>query len=209
MKNIIFLLLGAAGGSAITYFVMDSKLKTKYEELYEKDIQSSKEFYEHKVAELNERLKDIAEKNVAEKGSNVIEYAKEHETYIPEEDEEDDDSDYYEEVYNDIAETYSGRSAEEPYVISPDEYGENHDYEQIELVYYSDGVLADDENDRIRNPEELIGENTLDSFGEYEDDAVYVRNEKFRCEYAILRDYRPYSEILAMMPDNRRIRNMD
>lgn len=204
MKNFIFLLLGAAGGSAITYFVMDKKLSTKYEELYEKDIQSSKEFYERKVEELNEKLKDIANRNSESKGSNVLEYAKEHETSIKEVE------DFTDESYNDyvdFVENYSGRSAEVPYIISPDEYGESQEYEQIELTYYSDGVLADDENDRIWNVEEVIGENALDSFGEYEEDAVYVRNEKFMCEYAILRDYRPYSEVLAMMPENRRSLN--
>ena len=35
-------------------------------------------------------------------------------------------------------------------VISPDEFGDNSDYDKIELSYYDDGFLTDD-NDEIIN----------------------------------------------------------
>lgn len=36
---------------------------------------------------------------------------------------------------------------EKTYVISPEEFGEFDDYEQISLTYYADHILADDMDD--------------------------------------------------------------
>lgn len=45
----------------------------------------------------------------------------------------------------------------EPYVISPDDYGENDNYTQISLVYYAgDGVLADDEDEVVEDIEDIL-----------------------------------------------------
>lgn len=88
--------------------------------------------------------------------------------------------------------------AEGPYVISPDEFGEK-DYNMVTLTYYNDRVLADRFEERIENPEELVGDEALGSFGEYEDDAVYVRNDALKTDYEILLDMRDYSEVAVEM----------
>lgn len=85
----------------------------------------------------------------------------------------------------------------EPYVIPPEEYGEYMDYEQIELTYFNDGVLADDCNVRVSDIAGTVGEFFADHFGEYEDDSVYVRNDERRCEYEILADERNYADVVA------------
>ena len=70
----------------------------------------------------------------------------------------------------------------EPYVISPDDYGENDNYTQISLVYYAgDGVLADDEDEVVEDIEDTVGEDFAEHFGEYEDDSVFIRNDRLRC----------------------------
>ena len=77
---------------------------------------------------------------------------------------------------------------DKPYVIEPEIFGEDPDYETISLTYYADGVLTD-ENNCIIDPgeiESLIGEESLDHFGEYEDDSVFVRNEERKTDYEIL-----------------------
>ena len=53
---------------------------------------------------------------------------------------------------------------------------EHDDYDTISLTYYSDNVLADEDNEIIEDVEGVVGEDSLNHFGEYEDDAVYVRN---------------------------------
>ena len=86
----------------------------------------------------------------------------------------------------------------DPYVISPDEYGEYMDYEQISLTYFSDGVLADEDTlDVIDDIAGTVGDDFSDHFGEYEDDSVHIRNDVTRCEYEILAALRSYSDALS------------
>lgn len=85
-----------------------------------------------------------------------------------------------------------------PYVISPDEFGEFADYDTISLTYYVDGVLTDEMEEIIEDIDELVGLHSLNHFGEYEDDAVFVRNDERRCDYEILLDQRNYSDVVKM-----------
>lgn len=85
-----------------------------------------------------------------------------------------------------------------PYVISPDEFGEK-DYKMETLTYYNDRVLADRWDEPIENPEELLGDEALGSFGEYEDDAVYVRNDALKIDYEILLDTRNHADVVEEM----------
>ena len=89
---------------------------------------------------------------------------------------------------------------EKPYVISPDEFGELGDYDTISLTYFSDGVLTDENDEPLDNPDELVGLESLTHFGEYEEDSVFVRNDAKKCDYEILFDLRSYTEFLDTMP---------
>jgi hypothetical protein len=85
----------------------------------------------------------------------------------------------------------------EPYVIMPDQFSEYADYDTISLTYYADGVLADDMDDVIEDIDEVVGEDSLNHFGEFEDDSVYVRNDERKCDYEILRDNRNYADVVG------------
>ena len=87
-----------------------------------------------------------------------------------------------------------------PYVISPDEFGELDDYNRISLTYYSDGTLEDEERDIVSDVDDLIGEESLTHFGEYEDDSVFVRNEYLKTDFEILKDYRSYESANSIGP---------
>ena len=105
-----------------------------------------------------------------------------------------------------IVETKIGEAKKGPYVISPDEFGEDQEYEQISLIYYADNTLADDE-DMVMDEEEIertVGMDSLTRFGEYEPDSVFVRNDELKTEYEILLDQRPYFEVLKEKPHLRR-----
>lgn len=85
-----------------------------------------------------------------------------------------------------------------PYIISPEEFGESGNYTQISLTYYSDGVLADDEDEIIEDIDDTVGEDFADHFGDYEDDSVFVRNDRLRCDYEILKDNRSYHDVAGI-----------
>ncbi len=88
----------------------------------------------------------------------------------------------------------SYEEVERPYIISPDEYGELDDYNQISLTYYKrDGVLADENDYEIDDVEGTIGKDSLNHFGEYEEDSVFVRNDRRKTDYEILLDLGTWS----------------
>lgn len=79
----------------------------------------------------------------------------------------------------------------EPYVISPDEYMSS-EYEAKSLIYYADKVLADDDDNIIPNPMTLIGRDALTSFGRYENDSVYVRDDNLKVDYEVILSQKPF-----------------
>ena len=117
-------------------------------------------------------------------------------------DEEEESTDISDDVYKEILEKsrytkYEEKEEDEmngPYVIPPDEFGDEDDYDTISLIYYADKILADEFGNIIddNEVEECIGSESLDHFGEYEDDSVFVRNDHLKCYYEILLDTRAY-----------------
>ena len=83
---------------------------------------------------------------------------------------------------------------EQPEVIDPNEFGEYADYEQETLYYYTDDVLADDMDNVVDDLEDIVGSYALTTFGQFENDAVHVRNDRKRCYYEILRQEYAYCE---------------
>lgn len=81
-----------------------------------------------------------------------------------------------------------------PYVIPPEEFADS-DFSMETLHYYSDGILADDEMNEIKNVKETIGDDALKSFGKYEGDVVYVRDEINRIDYEILLEEGSFASI--------------
>ena len=79
--------------------------------------------------------------------------------------------------------------AKEPsiYVIEPIECGEDG-YDVDSLHYYQNGVVTDEQNNVLSDEdiENTIGKDSLEHFGEFEDDSVYVRNDNLKKDYEIL-----------------------
>lgn len=85
-------------------------------------------------------------------------------------------------------------------MIPPTEFDMLDDYDVIELTYFSDGVLVDDDGQVITNIDAVVGEESLKHFGEYEDDCVHVRNDRLKCDYEIIKDLETYADYLERNP---------
>lgn len=178
--------VGAAIGSVVTWKLV----KTKYEQIANEEIESVKKVYSYKMmAEEQVKKPEVKVQNVVELEPKVnqdrIDYSK---LTV--------DLGYT----NDIKE--GGKDVRErPYVIAPEEFGEIDDYETISLTYYADKVLTDDMDNKIEDVEGLVGEDSLTHFGEYEDDSVFVRNDRYKSDYEILLDIRNYSDVKKSNPE--------
>lgn len=178
-------IIGAGIGVAGTY----SYFKDKYEKLAEKDFNSRRVFDEDKKDESEEPVAEkTADSRTVDKPS-IAEYAArlQKEAYVN---------------YSDMQDKKQKQEigVDKPYVIQPSDFGEFDDYEKISLTYTADGVLLDDMNEIVDDIEETVGEDSLEHFGEYEDDSVYVRNDAKKCDYEILLDQRNYQEIFETQP---------
>ena len=186
VTGLFIFVLGAAVGSAVTW----QYTKKFYEQRAQEEIDSVKETYGKKVVPAQVEA-DTAEKEAAtvvdgvDDKPDILHYAEilKNEKYTT-----DDESP--------IAES-------KPYVISPDEFGEFEEYDRISLTYYADQVLADENDDKIKDVDEVIGVESLTHFGEFEDDSVFVRNDRLKCDYEILMDSRTYSEVLKQKPHQK------
>lgn len=204
--NVLVFAVGAAIGSAVTYFTM----KPKYERMIQEEVNAFKKDFVECMVDIQTATEEETEDDEEdERPSEVtrtshINWA-ELEDLNEEEDFEPDEEDLAE--YAEIVKQYNNEEggakavAKNPYVISPYDFGELDGYKQISLTYYADDILEDDDGEIVRDADELIGVGSLNTFGEYEDDSVFVRNERLQVDFEILRDYRTYEEATGNSPD--------
>ena len=192
-KGMVFLafIVGAGIGSVCTWQL----LKRKYELIAQEEIDSVKAAYATRETG----------KSLVEGFCNGLKVAEDR----TQKDEGDVDFKKYASIIQKEGYTDYSRSVEEkkgeafvekPYVISPEEFGEFEEYEKISLTYYADEVLADENDEEVDDVDEIVGDESLNHFGEYEDDSVFVRNDRLKCDYEILLDQRNYSDVAKTRP---------
>ena len=97
--------------------------------------------------------------------------------------------------YRDLTNQYkSARPKKDIYPITPDEFGDE-DYDQVTYYYYNDGIVANEDGERVIDLEEKIGDG-LDHIGEYEADSAYMRNDNLETDYEILSIDEKYTDFL-------------
>lgn len=185
------------GGVFIGGFLTWDFFKTKYEKIADEEIASVKETFEHreprpdKNYKVEEALKGNDEyinvsPGVAERIIKII------------------DSNGYRNYSNTEIETdKKGGTADmelkQPYVITPEQYEDNVDYTKVSLTWYSDEVLEDDWGN-VLDPDDVIGSDALKTFGQYEKDSVFVRDDDEQIDYEVLLDTRSYKETYGHDP---------
>ena len=202
LKGVLIFVLGAAAGSLATWKLIEKK----YKDIAQEEIDSVKDtFSKMKKNEYPDKLEDYPDFEEFDDSDDSYDEEPKSEQKI-DRNNKPDIVEYAkilsETGYTNYAERQDKKEKkgvepvedERPYVISPDEFGEKDGYENVTLTYYADGVLTDYFDNVISNIDEVVGFDSLDHFGEYEDDAVFVRNEKMETDYEILRDLRDFNE---------------
>lgn len=89
-----------------------------------------------------------------------------------------------------------------PYVISPDSYTSEHDdFAKIVLLYYEENEVLEYEeyneaegDDHFADIGSTIGHDSLNHFGEFEQDTLFVRNEALGNDYEVLLIHSAYGD---------------
>lgn len=206
-KGIIFSFIAGAGvGSLVTWKI----LREEYERRTQEEIDSVKDVFRRRHGEPTEESKETDEKPIdiseakakaeaAREKPSITEYTAklQEQGYTNYSDISKNNTKVEENVKKEEEE-----EMDEPYVISPDEFGEAQGYELISLTYYADDVLTDDNDEIVEDVDDVVGSDFADHFGEYEDDSVFVRNDRLRADYEILKDRRRYSDVKSKMTRN-------
>lgn len=190
--------LGAAAGSVTAWYFT----KKTYERIAQEEIDSVKETFSKlykRDDSATQDSEDSSDDEEEEEDLDIIEYAAiaEHEGYIN---------------YADIGSCEAPKSDkfDPPYVIPPESFDELEAYDVVSLSYYEDKVLTDDTDNIIEDMEGLTGFSTPEEleghFGEYEDDSIFVRNDRLRCDIEILHEPRTYADVLKKEPYKAEVR---
>ena len=200
LNKVIIFAAGAVIGSLVAWKLT----KTKYEKIIIEEEQSLREYYNKKVKIIEDtatdlhdsyqRREDALRKKLEEKTEKGPEIVQDMDEL------HDKEFDRYAEIlkdhkYSQEEPCFDAGTNDKPYVVSPDEFGDADDYDIITLNYYADGVVADDWNDPIEDIGATIGEDFASHYGEYEEDVVYVRNDRLKVEYEILRSNLRYEDM--------------
>lgn len=201
LSKFIVFAAGACIGSVVTWRLV----KKYYNNIANKEIADVKDWYARKYSEKSESkkadavgdairdgIKDGIKKPVTENDIRNLTAQLQNMGYVDYSNKEDEPVKKTEK----IEEKEEADNVERPYVIEPRYFDEYDDYNTINLTLYADGVLVDDSsNEPVEDVDETVGLDNLNHIGDYEEDAVHIRNDKLRCDYEILCDTKKYSEI--------------
>lgn len=174
LSKVVIFAVGAAIGSAVTWKLT----KTRYEQITNEAIESVKEVFGRGKHTESQPVDDMCADEDKAEFTDILQN----------------------QSYTNYTKQEKGNAeimdAKKPYVVSPEEFGECDGYETISLTYYADGILTDEDDEVIEDVDNIVGVDSLNHFGEYEDDSVFVRNDILKIDYEILLDSREYSEVV-------------
>ena len=205
MNNKLFSFIMFATGATIGSLVTWKVIKTKYERLAQEEIDSVKEEFS-RLSKIRKESNDRQNEDENAEAGNIewndtdqddlVEYNNITSRYRSSSD--DDETDEEGDEWSEGEVPYING----PYVISPDDFSSSPPgYSAQPLDYFADGILADGWGVKL-DIEETIGEESLEHFGEYSDDLLYVRNERKEIDYEVTKDPRTYAEAVQTNPNS-------
>lgn len=175
MSKVKGLLIFAAGALAGA-FAGARIVKKHYEELTQEEIEEVRAYYKNKEEKIEEPKEEVEEKSIEVEEKKEYDNIIKHGNYMTmEEDEENEDDELYD-------------SDDEPYIIDPSEFGNYGHYATQTCTYFADGVLVDDVDEVIEDPDSLVGTYHIDIFRDFDATSVYVRNDWMKMDFEIIRD---------------------
>ena len=185
MKGLLIFAAGLAVGAVAGAVLVKNKVladaKAEIDEVreYYRESRGQKDEHVEEVKEVEKKeyeLKDIQIKDDPKTEKEHTNYSQITKMYMSEDE-------YQTPMYDD------------PFVIDPSEFGEIPEYDTETLTYFADGVLVDDVDDVIEEPDIVVGLENLKVFEEFGATSVYVRNDIYRTDYEIIRDDWNYSDL--------------
>ena len=174
VKDIIVFALGVGVGIGASYKFISDKLTAKHEEAIAKEKESIKktysEYYGKNESKDNKKTEEAKEKKDKKVEDNIVEKYEELA------------AEYGEEVASTVTESVK----DVVYEITDDEYGEIG-YEELDLFYYRNGVLTDDNDEIMEDVEIATSIGSTDILDNRKSDGTYcyIRNDELQIDYCV------------------------
>jgi hypothetical protein len=207
MNNTLKIAAGAVVGAGIGWFI--GAVIAEYIELIEEEknnpYQIDESVDDEDDTEENQRPVEMS-KNKQSKRTITVDYTK---TYIPTEQDKIDINVLAAKYNQGILPPEESIDAEETWVdedadtadsgpiriINVSEFAASgEDHKKITLLYFDDDVVTDENRKILNDPEKMIGEEALISFGVLSDkeDTVYIRNDDRKTDFEVVRMDEPF-----------------
>lgn len=189
MKGLLIFAAGLAVGAVAGAVLVKNKVLADAKA----EIEEVRDYYRSQRGEVKREEVEEVKEMVEETIDHIQDLIEEHETKPKAEKEHTN--------YNQITKMYMSKDEfqtpmyDDPFVIDPSEFGENPEYDTETLTYFADGVLVDDVDDVIEEPDIVVGLENLKVFEEFGATTVYVRNDIYKTDYEIIRDDWNYSDL--------------
>lgn len=175
IKGIFIFVIGVVSGT----FVGAQIAKKKYEEIANEEIEEIRAYYKERATELPEQTvettRDEEEPKVEE--IEIKEERKQYNNIIKRGN------------YMVVDEEEQNNVCDEAYPIDPSEFGNDGKNATETLTYFADGVLVNEVDEVVEDPDLVVGRHHIDIFNEFPDaTCVYVRNDLDGTDYEILKD---------------------
>lgn len=191
MKQLLILIGGIAIGAGISSIYH----KNKYEQMIQEEVESLREHMrnqqgtngpkpEDKCKDGNEPTENISgEETSIEPLTNDEEEMREVRNIINYSKYSSSDEDALDSKYK------------KPFIVTPEDFASMPGYDTDTFYYHQDDIISNDNQEIVDDIELTFGmsiEDIRGQFGVYEDDAIYIRNERLKTDYEILREETNY-----------------
>lgn len=203
-KLLIFLGGAAVGGLTATIY-----FKRKIDSLEEEYQKIATDAYNKYVGEFNSSVKNVDEIEVTyshgDKDIQIVEWS-DVPNYVSGIDMSNDES-----KYTEIVKEYNSQEENEtkdnimPYIITPEEYGDDDDYDTKVLTAFTDKVVLDEDN--CMTDIEYFGDtiNKKIYSKRNKDTSIFVRDENEKVDYEIIKEnisFEEYSKLTCETEPN-------
>ena len=209
MKKWMGMLLFTGIGVGLGFFAGERLGERKKKKEIETNVERNAE--EQLKAVVDDYISAIANRIAVENGyeddDQDVQATEEYLAQFEHPEEEKDDEDIYEDEKH-VDDTAVQRTPDESYISLCDEedWDNEYDFEKIELFYYEeDEIVCDEDEKRIDDPEDMIGHETLNTFGSIPTnpyDVIYVRNTFTETMYQITRIHNAYGRVVLGIDDD-------
>lgn len=169
-KQLLMFLSGVCTGATSGILVLWRHLKNKSD----REIEEAREsLYQLMKQEVDKGVEKVFQESEEQSEEEVKEYREVVNNYIPPSQSKPSPVSYV-------------------YTITPDDYYYDREHDKEELVYYEEENVLADGDDAAIDISETVTYECLTHMGEYEEDAVYIRNENTGTDYCVTRTTEHY-----------------